>query len=108
VRALGESHCQSELRLHHRCLRRRCGRLRALSRPAARKLWTSYFPQVDAVVYIVDTADRERFPEAKKELDVSAVRLPGRLVVADRGQVALSRNNSEGSCVAEPPRGVHC
>ena len=38
---------------------------------AARKLWSSYFPQVDAVVYIVDTADKERFPEAKKELDVS-------------------------------------
>lgn len=38
---------------------------------AARKLWSSYFPQVDAVVYLVDAMDRERFPEAKKELDVS-------------------------------------
>ena len=27
---------------------------------AARKLWTSYFPQVDAVVYLVDTADKDR------------------------------------------------
>ena len=25
---------------------------------------------MDAVIYLVDTADRERFPEAKKELDV--------------------------------------
>lgn len=43
---------------------------------AARKLWSSYFPQVDAVVYLVDAMDRERFPEAKKELDVR-VRLHG-------------------------------
>ena len=35
----------------------------------ARKLWQSYFPQVDAVIYLVDALDRERFPEAKKELD---------------------------------------
>ena len=26
-------------------------------------------PQVDAIVFLVDTFDRERFPEAKKELD---------------------------------------
>lgn len=46
--------------------------------PAARKLWSSYFPQVDAVVYLVDAMDRERFPEAKKELDVRALRgVPG-------------------------------
>mmetsp|Transcript_38304 Transcript_38304/g.50240 ORF Transcript_38304/g.50240 Transcript_38304/m.50240 type:complete len:190 (-) Transcript_38304:44-613(-) len=36
----------------------------------ARKLWSSYFPSVDAVVYLVDALDRERFPEAKKELDM--------------------------------------
>ena len=30
---------------------------------------------MDAVVYIVDTNDRERFPEAKKELDVSVTHL---------------------------------
>ncbi|RYG55577.1 hypothetical protein EON66_04965 [archaeon] len=36
---------------------------------AARKLWSSYFPSVDAVIYIVDNVDRERFPEAKRELD---------------------------------------
>merc|ERR1719456_1480714 len=36
---------------------------------AARKLWKDYFTVVDAVVYIVDALDRERFPEAKKELD---------------------------------------
>ena len=29
----------------------------------------SLLPQVDAIVFLVDTFDRERFPEAKKELD---------------------------------------
>lgn len=38
----------------------------------ARRLWREYFATgVDAVVFIVDAVDRERFPEAKKELDVS-------------------------------------
>ena len=35
----------------------------------ARKVWSEYFQQVDAVVYMVDTVDRERFMESKAELD---------------------------------------
>jgi len=35
----------------------------------ARRLWGDYFTTVDGVVYLVDSIDRGRFPEAKKELD---------------------------------------
>mmetsp|Transcript_21786 Transcript_21786/g.51874 ORF Transcript_21786/g.51874 Transcript_21786/m.51874 type:complete len:176 (-) Transcript_21786:86-613(-) len=36
---------------------------------AARELWKDYFPSVSALIFMVDSADRARFPEAKKELD---------------------------------------
>ena len=35
----------------------------------ARRLWQDYYTTVDGVVYLVDSIDRGRFPEAKKELD---------------------------------------
>lgn len=34
----------------------------------ARRVWSDYFLAVDAVVYVVDTADHQRFLEAKHEL----------------------------------------
>ncbi|RDY12888.1 GTP-binding protein SAR1A, partial [Mucuna pruriens] len=35
----------------------------------ARRVWRDYYAQVDAVVYLVDAYDKERFPESKKELN---------------------------------------
>jgi len=33
-----------------------------------RSLWKEFFFEADAVIFIVDSADKERLPEAKKEL----------------------------------------
>merc|ERR1712159_536171 len=36
---------------------------------SARRLWNDYLTGVDAIIYIIDAYGRERFPEAKAELD---------------------------------------
>jgi len=36
---------------------------------AARKIWKNYFAAVEGVVFMVDSTDEKRFPEAKTELD---------------------------------------
>lgn len=35
----------------------------------ARKVWRDYYADVDAIVFLVDSVDRQRFPESKQELD---------------------------------------
>ena len=34
-----------------------------------RKTWRNYFPSIDAIIYMIDAANPERFEESKNELD---------------------------------------
>ena len=56
----------------------------------ARRLWSDYLAGVDAIVYMVDAYDRDRFPEAKKELDVTQCSCTGSSQTLTRATVAGS------------------
>ena len=34
-----------------------------------RKIWREHFVDIQGIVYVVDSSDKERFEESKKELD---------------------------------------
>jgi len=63
----------------------------------ARELWKDYFPSVSAIIFMVDCADRDRFPEAKKELDelLSADDLQNIPIVVLGNKIDISRAASE-------------
>ena len=35
----------------------------------ARKIWKDYFPAISGILFLIDSCDVKRFPEARKELD---------------------------------------
>ena len=46
---------------------------RVFSCIAVRRVWKTYFPVADGILYIIDASDRDRFLESKAELDVSII-----------------------------------
>mmetsp|Transcript_10953 Transcript_10953/g.22039 ORF Transcript_10953/g.22039 Transcript_10953/m.22039 type:complete len:194 (+) Transcript_10953:206-787(+) len=63
----------------------------------ARELWQEYFSAVNAIVYIVDCNDRERFAESRAELDklLSNEMLAGVPVVVLGNKIDMQRAASE-------------
>jgi len=63
----------------------------------ARELWSEYFTAVNAIVYLVDCNDRDRFPEAKAELDklLSNDQLAGVPILVLGNKIDMQRAASE-------------
>jgi len=63
----------------------------------ARELWQDYFTAVNAIVYLVDCNDRERFTESKAELDklLSNDQLQGIPILVLGNKIDMQRAASE-------------
>ena len=66
-----------------------------------RPLWQHYFENTDAVIFVVDSADKERFAEAREELegilDDDRVRNASLLVFSNKSDMPRSATTSEVS-----------
>lgn len=71
---------------------------------AARRVWSKYYADVDGVVFLVDSTDIKRLPEAKEELNqvLAAVELANVpfLILGNKVDV-------EGKAVSEPQLKAH-
>ena len=64
---------------------------------AARRVWKDYFPGVSCIIFIVDAHDRDRFEEARKELNglLSCEELQGVPFLVLGNKIDMGRSASE-------------